>query len=112
MFYVIVILATIFAMPVNALDGTRLPANVQPVIPISPGNNPYADFTLQRGAADLLAQANPGGATLKQQLVGAWSLVSCTIQAFPWCLGPHDGIAILDATAFLGEFESKGFTKR
>jgi hypothetical protein len=36
--------------------------------------------------------------SLKQQLVGAWSHVSCTVRAFPWCLGPHDGIQILDAS--------------
>jgi hypothetical protein len=55
MFYILVILAAVFAMPAKA-DG------------------------------------------LKEQLVGAWSLVSCNIQAFPWCVGPHDGIAILDAS--------------
>jgi hypothetical protein len=49
-------LAGILAVPANALDGTRTPANL-PVIGI-PDN---ADFTwkLQRGAADLLAQAIP-----------------------------------------------------
>ena len=39
-----------------------------------------------------------GQSSLREQLVGAWAHVSCTIQAFPWCLGPHDGIAILDAS--------------
>jgi hypothetical protein len=36
--------------------------------------------------------------SLRDQLVGAWSLVSCTIQGFPWCVSPHDGVAILDAS--------------
>ena len=97
MFYIIVILAAIFAMPANALDGTRTPAN-PPVIGIPPGN---ADFTrqLQRGAADLLAQANPGGATLKEQLVGAWALVSCKseLPGASFCANPH-GIFIIDAS--------------
>jgi hypothetical protein len=55
MFYIIVILAGIFAMPAKA-DG------------------------------------------LREQLVGAWSLVSCNIQGFPWCAGPGDGIAIFDTS--------------
>jgi Lipocalin-like domain len=90
-------LAAIFAMPANALDGTRTPAN-PPVIGIPPGN---ADFTrqLQCGAADLLAQANPGGATLKEQLIGAWTLVSCDgvngVEAL-WCAGSN-GIHTIDA---------------
>jgi hypothetical protein len=36
--------------------------------------------------------------SLRDQLVGAWSLVSCDIKGFPWCVGPHDGIAIFDAS--------------
>jgi hypothetical protein len=36
--------------------------------------------------------------SLKEQVVGAWSHVSCTIKGFPWCSGPHDGIAIMDAS--------------
>jgi hypothetical protein len=72
--------------PANALDGTRSPANVAPAF------GPDA-----RGAADLLAQANPGGATLKEQLVGTWAHVSCTIQTFPWCSNPNNGIHILHA---------------
>jgi hypothetical protein len=43
--------------------------------------------------------AMPGKAqSLRDQLIGAWSLVSCNIQGFPWCVGPHDGIAIFDAS--------------
>jgi len=76
MFYIIVILAAIFAMPANALDGTRLPANVAPVIPISPNNNPYPDFTLQRGAADLLAQSQSRRYGVTQGSA-RWSLGAC-----------------------------------
>jgi Lipocalin-like domain len=36
--------------------------------------------------------------SLRDQLVGAWSHVSCDIKGFPWCVSPHDGIAILDAS--------------
>jgi len=101
-----IIVAVGLTLPAFALDGTRSPNNVPPVV------EPLGSIQLQRAAAELLkqaaqlrhdadkllAQANPGGATLKEQLVGAWAHVSCTIQAFPWCLGPHDGIAILDAS--------------
>jgi hypothetical protein len=58
MFYIIAIIAAIFAMPAKA-DG------------------------------------------LREQLLGAWAHVSCNVEAFPWCGGPHDGIAIFDARAFL-----------
>jgi hypothetical protein len=36
--------------------------------------------------------------SLRDQLVGAWSHVSCTLRGFPWCVSPHDGIAIFDAS--------------
>src|SRR5215468_5706476 len=93
-------LAGIFAMPANALDGTRSPANTPSEIGIRPGNTPNTEFTRQpqRAAQDLLAQANPSGATLKEQLVGAWAHVSCTVRAFPWCSSPNNGIHILDSS--------------
>jgi hypothetical protein len=89
--------------PAQALDGTRSPANVSPVIGIPPGNNPNADFgrQLQRGAADLLAQANPGATapSLKEQLIGAWALVSCKseLPGASFCANPT-GIFIIDAS--------------
>ena len=89
--------------PAQALDGTRSPANVPPVIGIPPGNNPNVDFArhLQRGAADLLAQANPGATapSLKEQLIGAWALVSCKseLPGASFCANPN-GIFIIDAT--------------
>ena len=90
--------------PARALDGTRSPANVPPVIGIPPGNNPNADFApqLQRGAADLLAQANSGATapSLKEQLIGAWELVSCRSEGLPgasFCVNPN-GILIFDAS--------------
>jgi Lipocalin-like domain len=89
--------------PAQALDGTRSPANVPPVIGIPPGNNPNVDFArqLQRGAADLLAQANPGATapSIKEQLVGAWALVSCKseLPGASFCANPN-GIFIIDAS--------------
>src|SRR5215470_2879825 len=93
MFYIIVILTAIFAMPANAFNGTRAPAIVPPVVGVSPGDiQNWHDPNLQRAAkelleqsrqlrragAELLAQANPGAtASLRDQLVGAWELVSC-----------------------------------
>src|SRR5215471_17246685 len=66
------IAALIVATPAFALDGTRSPANVPPIIGIAPGNSPDAVRQFQRGAADLLVQANPGAtSSLKDQLVGA-----------------------------------------
>jgi hypothetical protein len=111
MFYIIAIIAAIFAMPAKALDGARLPAYVPPVIelktpaiafdgtPLPPDTKPIFRAAPLDLPPNLMAQANPGGrATLKDQLVGAWAHVSCTLRAFPWCLGPHDGIVILDAS--------------
>ena len=94
-----IVVAIGLTLPVQALDGTRSPANVPPVIGIPPGN---ADFTrqLQRGAADLLAQANPGPtASLRDQLVGAWALVSCKseLPGASFCANPN-GIFIIDAS--------------
>jgi hypothetical protein len=111
MFYIIVILAAIFTLPAKALDGARSPANVSPAIELNAfDGTPSPDRVprLFRPAPldlppNLMSQAaNPGGAaqaeSLRGQVVGAWSLVSCTIRGFPWCVGPHDGIAILDAS--------------
>jgi len=39
-----------------------------------------------------------GQSSLKEQLVGTWAHVSCTIQAFPWCSNPNNGIHILGAS--------------
>jgi Lipocalin-like domain len=36
--------------------------------------------------------------SLRDQLVGAWSHVSCNVKEFPWCGSPHDGTAIFDAS--------------
>jgi hypothetical protein len=89
--------------PAQALDGTRSPANVPPVIGIPAVNNPNADFArkLQRGAADLLAQANPSATapSLKEQLIGAWALVSCKsdLRGLSLCANPN-GIFIFDSS--------------
>ena len=94
------IAALIVATPAFALDGTRSPANVPPIIGIAPGNSPDAVRQFQRGAADLLVQANPGAtSSLKDQLVGAWALVACESGGalLPYCAGPN-AITILDAS--------------
>src|SRR5437899_2728041 len=100
-------LAGILGVPAQALDGTRSPGTVPPIIGVPPGNNPnIQDWQLRRAADELLAQsrqlrratdelflaqANPGATpSLKDQLVGTWALVSCP---GPWCVGSN-GTAI------------------
>jgi hypothetical protein len=77
MFYIIVILAAIFAMPANALDGTSSPANVAPPIWIGTTldmpdgeywHNPNLLEEFQR-----LAQVTPGGSGV-DPLIGTWKL--------------------------------------
>jgi hypothetical protein len=74
-------LAGIFAMPANALDGTRSPNNISP--PAVPGIQLRRDAAelleraaqLRRDAADLLAQVNPGDTTQGvDPLIGTWKL--------------------------------------
>jgi hypothetical protein len=67
MFYIIVILAAIFAMPAKGFDGTPLPNNPMPAIKAAP------DLPLC-GYASCLAQANPGGTAGQgvDPLVGTW----------------------------------------
>jgi Lipocalin-like domain len=93
-------IAGILAMPANALDGTpspNAPTILQAIkalpdlqlcgyascLPQDPNVERAAKELLERAqqlrrdAAQLLAQGNPGGASLRDQLVGAWELVSC-----------------------------------
>jgi hypothetical protein len=108
MFYIIVILAPIFAIPANALDGISPPAVVPPPIVVPPGrHNPDLQRAakelleqaaqLRRGGTELLAQASPSGASLKDQLVGTWTLVSCANPSLAFCAG-NNGIHMLDAS--------------
>jgi hypothetical protein len=91
MFYIIVILAAIFTMPAKALDGTYSPAKVAPMFKAAPLDLP----------PDLMAQANPGAtSSLKDQLVGAWALVSCdgiNVSNPVTCVNVR-GIQIMDAS--------------
>jgi hypothetical protein len=64
MFYIIIILAAIFAMPANALDGRYSPAYVAPSFKPAPLDLP----------PDLLAQANPGASASVDPLIGTWKL--------------------------------------
>jgi hypothetical protein len=100
-------------LPAFALDGTRSPNNAPPVIEVNPS---IQNWQLQRAAkelleqaaqlrrdgAELLAQANPGPtASLRDQFVGAWELVSCNpsnpTTAFACGTNPN-GIHFLDAS--------------
>ena len=87
---IICALAGILGGTAQALDGTPSPTNVMPIL-VPPDLPP-----------GLLAQApNPGGASLKEQLVGAWALVSCdgfNGVKLSWCAGSTNGIHILDAS--------------
>jgi hypothetical protein len=90
-------LAGILGVSAKAFDGTPSPNNppiVKPVPLDLPFGRPmvcgYAGVCL-----DLLAQANPGGASLREQLVGTWTLVSCP--AVPWCGANPHGMQILNA---------------
>ena len=102
MFCIIVILAGIFAIPANALDGTRSPANVPPVVGAPPGDNPdiqnWHNPNLQRAAkelleraaelrragAELLAQANPGAPASVDPLIGTWKLNAAKSTGSAW----------------------------
>jgi Lipocalin-like domain len=84
-------LAGTLSVPAKALDGTPSPANVMPTFKAVPLDLP----------PDLLAQTNPGPtASLRDQLVGAWALVSCDGKppfTAALCTNPN-GIFILDAS--------------
>jgi Lipocalin-like domain len=104
-----IIVAVGLTLPAFALDGTRSPNNVPPVA------EPLGSIQLQRAAAELLkqaaqlrrdgaellAQANPGPtASLRDQLVGAWALVSCdgiNVSNPVTCVNVR-GIQIMDAS--------------
>jgi hypothetical protein len=91
MFYIIIILAGIFAMPAKALDGTYSPAYVAPTFKPAPLDLP----------PDLMAQATPGAtSSLTDQLIGAWAVVSCDLPNGikpAQCVNPN-GILIFDAS--------------
>jgi outer membrane protein TolC len=112
-------LAAIFAMPAKALDGTPSPAIVPPVVGVSPSDiQNWHNPNLQRAAKELLeqsrqlrragdevlAQANPGGATLKEQLVGAWSSVQPQrfVQPLPTPPLPAEALAHVPSEHSLG----------
>jgi hypothetical protein len=77
MFYVIIILAGIFAMPAKALDGTSSPANVAPPIWVGPTlNMPDGEYWHNPNLLDefqRLAQATPGGSGV-DPLIGTWKM--------------------------------------
>src|SRR5258708_5306536 len=105
-----IIVAVGLTLPAFALDGKRSPNNVPPVV------EPLGSLQLQRAAAELLkqaaqlrrdgaellAQANPGATvSLRDQLVGAWALVSCNPNnqaTIPTCGTNPNGIQFLDAS--------------
>jgi hypothetical protein len=74
-------LAAIFAMPANALDGTRSSNNIAPpAVPSIQLRRDAAELLeraaqLGRDAAELLAQVNPGNTTQGvDPLIGTWKL--------------------------------------
>ncbi len=81
-------LAAILAIPAKALDGTRAPANVLPAIKAPPQ---------ELVQAPMPAQAQ----SLREQVVGAWAVVSCNLNnpAIKLSCGTDpNGILINDAS--------------
>jgi hypothetical protein len=87
MFYVIIILAGIFAMPAKALDGTSSPANVAPPIWVGPTlNMPDGEYWHNPNLLEefqRLAQATPGGSGV-DPLIGTWKLNAAKSTGSPW----------------------------
>ncbi len=83
MFYIIVIITAIFAMPAKAFDGTRSPAIVPRAVGV---NRDIQNWQPRRAAKELLersrqlrhaadelfAQANPGATANVDPLIGTW----------------------------------------
>jgi hypothetical protein len=76
MFYIIAIIAAIFAVPANALDGTSSPANVAPPIGVVPTRNmPDSEYWHNPNLLEefqRLAQATLGATV--DPLIGTWKM--------------------------------------